>query len=75
MKETLIERVQEFIDRANKLRMKSVAIPVSDLEQLLRLCNGEPTDRLAVLGANGRPESGQGHPMDKLAKRLRTLWR
>jgi hypothetical protein len=41
MSEELIERVQELVDRAKKLRMRSVAIPTSDLEDMLRLCDAD----------------------------------
>ncbi|KIG05681.1 hypothetical protein BurMR1_0766 [Burkholderia sp. MR1] len=74
MTETLIERVQELIDRANKLRMKSVAIPVSELEELVRRCEVDRADRL-VLAAKGRLNAEQDHALEKLAKRLYTLWR
>lgn len=73
MTETLIERVQELIDRANKLRMKSVAIPVSELEELLRRCEVDRADRL-VLAANGRLNAEQDPAPDKPAKRPYTLW-
>jgi len=74
MKETLIERVQQLIDRANKLRMKSVALPVRDLEELLRRCDGEPADR-PVLAAKGRLDAAQDHALDAPAERPYTLLR
>ena len=70
MTETLIERVQELIDRANKLRMKSVAIPVSELEELLRRCEADRP----VHAAKGRLNAEQDHAPDKPAKRPYTLW-
>ncbi|MFM0136046.1 hypothetical protein [Caballeronia grimmiae] len=70
----MIERVQELIDRANKLHMKSVAIPVSELEELVRRCDIDRADR-PVLATNGRLNAEQDHSLDNPAKRPYTLWR
>jgi hypothetical protein len=33
-----IERVQQLVDSAARLRMQSVAVPLKDLQSLLRIC-------------------------------------
>ncbi|WP_159459384.1 hypothetical protein [Caballeronia concitans] len=54
--------------------MKSVAIPVSELEELVRRCEVDRADRL-VLAAKGRLNAEQDRALEKLAKRLYALWR
>ncbi|WP_250452160.1 hypothetical protein [Caballeronia sp. ATUFL_M2_KS44] len=50
--------------------MKSVAIPVSELEELLRRCEADRP----VHAAKGRLNAEQDHAPDKPAKRPYTLW-
>ena len=53
MNDILLDRVQELVSRARKLRMKSVAIPIGDLEAILRLCDVEK-DTHTTESATGR---------------------
>jgi len=56
--ETSIERVQNLVEQAERLRLQTVAVPLRDLRALLGVCQGEiRRQRRDVLVAN-RGSSG-----------------
>jgi hypothetical protein len=59
--ELSVERVQLLVERADRLRMQSAAVPLSDLKVLLRMCETVNEQRNAT-SARSEPAVKLLHP-------------